>query len=160
MNRLLLGLIIGLLSLGCLANSKMYKWTDEHGRVHYSDKPPPKAEFEARDLPRAPDTDPSQIPSPRPADSEECLAARADLHTLENNSNVAMDLDGSGTPQVLDEATRMQQISRARAFAEATCAPRAPTRAPPAAPPAAPPVAEPAEPPAETDEDDEPVDQV
>lgn len=120
------------------AASELYKWTDEKGRVHYSDKPPPEGvKAESRDLPEEADSDPAKSPKPVPPPSAQCLQARQSLATLEQNTNVAADLDGDGTPEPLDEAARQAQIVAARKAAQQLCAPPKPTPSPEAGSPPA-----------------------
>lgn len=133
---------IVLICLACLclpaAAAEMYKWTDEKGRVHYSDKPPPEGtKAEERDLPETADSAPTQLPERAPPPSAECLAARQSLSQLQQNSNVAMDLDGDGKPETLDEAARQAQIASIQGQLEGLCAPPKPKPSPEAgAPPA------------------------
>lgn len=120
------------------AASELYKWTDEKGRVHYSDKRPPEGvKAESRDLPEEADTDPSTSPKPPAPPSAQCLQARQSLATLEQNTNVAADLDGDGTAEPLDEAARQAQIVAARKAAQQLCAPPKPTPSPEAGSPPA-----------------------
>ena len=125
------------------AASELYKWTDEKGRVHYSDKPPPEGvKAESRDLPQEANSDPSASPKPVPPPSAQCLQARQSLATLEQNTNVAADLDGDGTPEPLDETARQAQIVAARKAAQQLCAPPKPARSPETGSPPARPAAE------------------
>jgi hypothetical protein len=126
-----------------LAAGEMYKWTDEKGRVHYSDKPPPEGvKAESRELPKAADSTPPPTSEALAPPSAACLQAQNSLNTLMQNSNVAMDLNGDGDAEKLDEATRQAQIASMRRSMEQLCAPsrRRPPPAEGGAPPRQPPV--------------------
>lgn len=119
--------------------AELYKWTDEKGRVHYSDKPPPEGvKAESRTLPEEADSDPAASPrpaGPTPPPSPQCVQARESLAILEQNSKVEADVDGDGTPEPLDEATRQAQIVATRKAAERLCAPPKPPLSPEAGSP-------------------------
>ena len=49
-----------LLAFSALADSEIYKWTDEEGNVHYSDCPPPPS-CDAETIQAQPEPDPSEV---------------------------------------------------------------------------------------------------
>ena len=57
-----LSLVLGLVLLApsALADSEIYKWTDEEGNVHYSDCPPPPS-CDAETIQAEPEPDPSEV---------------------------------------------------------------------------------------------------
>ncbi|MCK7593912.1 DUF4124 domain-containing protein [Pseudomarimonas salicorniae] len=127
--------------LSCLlalpaAAGEIYKWTDEKGRTHYSDRPPPaQVESERRAIPAEPapavdgdaaasgeaaaqDSPPAVASNP---DAEACNQARLTLRRLERDVAVRMDLDGDGVEESLDAEARLQQIQLTRDLLEARC---------------------------------------
>lgn len=132
-------LLLCLASL-CLpaAAAELYKWTDEKGRVQYSDRPPPQGvQAERWDLPQEADS-PARQESPAPPPSPQCEQARHSLAQLVQNTHVAMDLDGDGKAETLDETTRQAQIVAMQGRVDQLCAPPKPRRPSPeaGAPPA------------------------
>lgn len=117
--------VLCVLLAGVASASEIYKWTDKSGRTHYSDRPPP-AEYaaERRDLPH--EADPEAPDAAAEAAAKSCTDAKDRLRTLRENTNVAMDLDGDGTPETLDAAAREEQILAAMRSVERLCAPPAP----------------------------------
>lgn len=53
-------LLLALCALPLLAGAQVYRWVDEQGKVHYTDKPPPEARARATDIESRP-TDPEQV---------------------------------------------------------------------------------------------------
>lgn len=124
MRRLLPTLL--LLLAGHLAAGELYKWTDEKGRTHYSDRPPAEdIQAERRELPPAASVTPVDTAPPSEAE-QRCEQARKSLQTLRDNPRVAMDLDGDGTPEELNAAAREAQIGIAERNLQRLCAAPAP----------------------------------
>ena len=115
------------LSSLALSAAEIYKWTDEKGRTHYSDRPPPAdVKTERRELSAEPQRSEPET-SAEDANAAEaarrCEAARTSLQQLRANTNVAMDLDGDGTPETLDAVQREEQILTLQRRVEQLCAP-------------------------------------
>jgi hypothetical protein len=132
----LLLLLMGLL-LGAAQAAEIYKWTDDKGRTHYSDRPPPSSDVKTvrRDMPPegAELSDPAaaEAGASEAADAPNAVAeavqptpcdeARAALRRLEQEVSVRMDLDGDGVAEVLDANARLQQIQIARDTLQQRC---------------------------------------
>jgi hypothetical protein len=123
-------LLIPLCTVLCFAAhaAEIYKWTDAKGRTHYSDRPPPaQVESERRSIagePERPAETPAEVANKEAA--ARCEAARRSLQQLRENTNVAMDLDGDGTPETLDATAREEQILAMQRNVEQLCAPPKP----------------------------------
>ena len=133
MHRLLIA--VALLLLTPLASAQVYKWTDAHGTVHYSEAPPtqgtkyskvtttgtveplskPVARANAEDS-SASRTEPKTAPKPvadTPANRKSlCDSLQSNLATLQGTAPVVMEKDGK--PNALDAAQRKQQIDTAQ----------------------------------------------
>ena len=116
--------LIATVLAGAASAAEIYKWTDEKGRTHYSDRPPPaNIEVERRDLPQEANSAPEVAQAPTQPDAAQlCAQARLNLRSLQENTNVAMDLDGDGTPETLDEDARQAQVRIAARTVEQRCA--------------------------------------
>ena len=134
MHRLLIA--VTLLLLAPLATAQVYKWTDTHGTVHYSEAPPAQGtkyskvttsgsvEPLAKPVARAVTEDSSAVrtassPAPKPlADTPAnrkslCDSLQSNLATLAGSGPVVMEKDGK--PNALDAAQRKQQVDTAQA---------------------------------------------
>ncbi|MEI7036077.1 DUF4124 domain-containing protein [Fulvimonas yonginensis] len=129
MRRLSLALLSLLLASPVVA--QVYKWTDTHGTVHYSESPPPQGTPYKRitmagtEQPggTAADAQPSPAPQAKPAAGEGtmpntpenlakfCSAQKANLDLLKGKEGVVLEQDGKSVP--LDETQRNQQIALA-----------------------------------------------
>ena len=49
-------LLLGYLDAGSALSQEVYRWTDDRGRIHYSDQAPEEAPVERIDMPRPPST--------------------------------------------------------------------------------------------------------
>lgn len=133
MHRLLIA--VALLLLAPLATAQVYKWTDAHGTVHYSEAPPVQGTkyskvtttgtVEPLSKPASPaNTEDSSSGSKEPAaapktvaDTPEnrkalCDSLKSNLATLQSSSPVVMQQDGK--TNALDAAQRKQQIDTAQ----------------------------------------------
>ncbi len=118
--------LFALFTLACCSAqaAEMYKWTDDKGRVHYSDKPPAKGvESEKREFAEQPDAA-TPAPAAKKEESLECQLSRKNLKTLQDNPKVQMDLDGDGTAETIEGDAHAAQVTRAeRQIAVACSAP-------------------------------------
>jgi Domain of unknown function (DUF4124) len=125
-----LPLVLALLLLAPMASAQVYKWTDAHGTVHYSETPPPQGTPFKRITP----TGGEQTPPPPPAQREDttetrepgaapmadtpenraklCESLKANLDLLKGKGAVVMEKDGK--PVALDDTQRTQQIDDAQ----------------------------------------------
>lgn len=100
---------------------ELYKWTDDQGQVHYTDRPPENTEFEKREVRSEPDSPPQEAVAEAAKETPECERARQNLKTLTESTQVSMDLDGDGTPEALDEAARTAQRERMQTLIGQLC---------------------------------------
>ncbi|MCW8918627.1 MAG: DUF4124 domain-containing protein [Gammaproteobacteria bacterium] len=132
-NHLVLGLTLllaTLFSANTLAANKLYKWTDEAGNVHYSEKPPsdrttdvvisdtqPKAETVS------PDTTPLEIPQATDQEAARQLAERCQslYHELERYQTRAPIADGEGNVMVISEEMREAKLISIKAELDQFC---------------------------------------
>lgn len=129
-----------LLSLALPASAQeLYRWKDDKGVVHYSDKKPEgvtaeKREYKAQDLPSSRLPGSQNVPAegsegqsdaaaPDPAEAAAaCARAEENLRVLRVSPQVSMDLDGDGEPELIDEDTRQAMIARYEASRDRLCA--------------------------------------
>ncbi len=120
--------------------TELYRWTDEKGVVHYSDKKPEGIAAERRKIEEpsrsgaesaegaestesgeaedATEEDDGIGPDPN---SPECLTARSNLEALQAEADVAMDVDGDGEAEVLDAEARQRAIEQHQALVRQNC---------------------------------------
>ena len=133
MHRLLIA--VTLMLLAPLATAQVYKWTDAHGTVHYSEAPPAQGtkynkvtttgtvEPLSKPVARAHTEDSSaSLTAPKPAPKTVadtpanrkslCDSLQSNLATLQSSSPVVMEKDGK--PSALDAAQRKQQVDTAQ----------------------------------------------
>ena len=131
MCRLPLALVLLLLAPAVAA--QVYKWTDSHGTVHYSETPPPQgtkfkrisssgveqpvaAPAPAKKEAEAPQTaEPSTTTLPDTPENRArlCSSLKANLDVLKGKGPVVMEQQGKSV--ALDEAQRNDQITQAQA---------------------------------------------
>lgn len=128
MRRLPFALVLLLLAPTVVA--QVYKWTDAHGTVHYSETPPPQGTAFKRitptgiEQPAAAAATPSQAPpAAKPVAStgelpntpenraKVCSSLQANLDLLKGKDGVVLEQEGKSTP--LDDTQRSQQIALA-----------------------------------------------
>lgn len=99
--------------------TKMYKWTDENGTVHYSAKPEEQAAAEEVPILRGPkDVPPVVEPeAPDPAMMVRCEQLRSNLKALESDrTDLEIEENGKLRPLTADE--REPQLASTRAALE------------------------------------------
>ena|SRR5690348_1353409 len=130
MRRLPLALVLLLLAPAVAA--QVYKWTDSHGTVHYSETPPPQGtqykridtngmEQPASPAPAkaaapaattaTPAADAGQMPNTPENRAKLCSSLKANLDLLKGKEGVMLEEGGKSVP--LDETQRSQQIALA-----------------------------------------------
>jgi hypothetical protein len=130
-------IVLALLSLAPLASAQVYKWTDAHGTIHYSEAPPAegtsfkkvKANGSAEPLaPPAAPTPADDAPAPSSglpvADTPEnrnklCTSLKANLATLQRHGPVVMQQGNKAV--ALDEAQRKQQTDTTQGQIQQYC---------------------------------------
>jgi hypothetical protein len=138
MRRLPLALVLLLLAPAVAA--QVYKWTDAHGTVHYSETPPPQGTAFKRittsgiEQPApAPSATPSS-PAAKPASAgtgelpntpenraKVCSSLKANLELLKGKEGVVLEQEGKTVP--LDDTQRSQQIALAEKQYQQFCSP-------------------------------------
>jgi len=136
----LAALLLALFAAPVLAK-ELYRWVDEKGVVHYSDKRPEGQAFERRQMANDPATasteaanpdDPeateateaaakAEPPKPKGPPSADCLQARSNLAVLNSATEVSMDINGDGVPETLDAAGRQREIARHQELVKSLC---------------------------------------
>jgi hypothetical protein len=134
-------LAVALLLIAPMAIAQVYKWTDAHGTVHYSETPPPQGQHykqivttgSAKPLaqPSSSIPEPGSENPPEPgatsepvADTPEnraklCTSLKANLETLKGSGPVV--IEEGGQQKVLDDAQRKQQIATANSQYQQYC---------------------------------------
>lgn len=123
-NRLLLILFGLVLGLG-VAQAAVYRWVDEQGQVHYSDKPrgqnasrhnfAPGSVGATADRRRAAEAEAAEV-----AAAERCQSARDQLQQFESAASL-VERSATGEERELTPEEREQHISRARARVADAC---------------------------------------
>lgn len=127
-----LPLVLALLLLAPVASAQgVYKWTDAHGTVHYSETPPPQGTPFKRLNPTGGEQTPPPSPSTQPQDTGKtqepsaapmadtpenrtklCNSLKANLELLKGKGAVVMEKDGK--PVALNDTQRTQQMADAQ----------------------------------------------
>lgn len=112
--------------------TKVYKWTDKDGRVHYSSTPPPEGEAKEMNVRSAPATPvaakPEEEAKPDPeAERKEgfkrnCEAARANLAQFQQQGQL-MTKNPDGTMTPVSDADKQAGISQAQKDIAYYCTP-------------------------------------
>jgi hypothetical protein len=139
MRRLTIAVV--LLLIAPLACAQVFKWTDAHGTVHYSQTPPPNgarysrvtvtgtvqpvapghAESGTRPSPHETPAQADQPVADTPANRKKlCTSLKSNLDTLQGDQPVIMQVDGQ--QKVIDAAQRKQQLDNAQAQYRRYCA--------------------------------------
>ncbi|MDH3947503.1 MAG: DUF4124 domain-containing protein [Gammaproteobacteria bacterium] len=98
-NGYLLGLVVCFF-LTLPVQAEVYKWTDEHGRVHFSDKPPSK------------DTPAYQLRTPASAASTSSQESLTDAERRARQKKLSDSLEADRQEKQKAESTREQQQAR------------------------------------------------
>ena len=123
-------LLSALLGSSAVYAEKLYKWTDEEGNVHYSQKQrgdvgsekviqgtPPEAE----EVPQ--DTTPVEVPLPTDIEASQLLADKCQglLHELELYEDKQPISDSEGNVVVISEEQREAKIFEIKAALDESC---------------------------------------
>jgi DNA polymerase III gamma/tau subunit len=136
-----LSLAVALLLIAPLACAQVFKWTDAHGTVHYSQTPPPSGTKYSRvtvtgtvepvaQSNTAPSAEPASQDTPAPAGqtlpdtpdnrAKLCASLKSNLSALKGNGPVVMQVNGKQA--LIDATQRKQQIDTAQAQYQHYCA--------------------------------------
>jgi hypothetical protein len=121
------------LCLGAVASpaaaGEVYQWKDAKGVTHYSDAPPPKGRYAARDIrQRGIQRDGTAAVAAAPAKAApdpntNCTLARTNLQRLQAGGDIGLDANGDGKPDAsMDAAERARQTRLAEANIRSFCA--------------------------------------
>jgi hypothetical protein len=108
----------------------VYQWKDARGVTHYSDAPPPKGQYQARDIHHRDGAAPAPTAADAPitAASANCTLARTNLERLQAGGDIGLDADGDGQPDAaLSVEERERQTRLAAINIKTFCTPRAAT---------------------------------
>lgn len=120
-------IVLALAALPAPAQQRIYQWKDANGVSHYSQNPPAGHAYQERRLSdHGPAAAPMEAPAAaKPAESAECVQARANLKLLDgNNPDLMMDSDKDGKPdKPMDAGERSNQRELARQWIQRQCTP-------------------------------------
>ena len=127
MRRAPFAMIAGLSLLGlagAVAAGEVYQWKDANGVTHYSQTPPPKGQYQQRQITHQGATAPQQVnaAAAKPvAENPQCATARANVEALKG-SNPVHEADADGKPgRALSDGERSSQLELANAAVKAYC---------------------------------------
>ena len=113
-----------LLACGIASAGDVYQWKDAKGVTHYSDAPPPKGQYEARDIHHRDGEAVAASPSasPTPVTDKNCALAKTNLDRLNTGGDIGLDANGDGKPDApLSDAERAKQTELAQANIRVYC---------------------------------------
>ena len=106
----------------------IYQWKDAQGVTHYSDAPPPKGQYQARDIHHRDGAAPATTAADEPttAASANCTLARTNLERLQAGGDIGLDANGDGQPDAALSAEEHERQTRLAAINIKTfCTPQA-----------------------------------
>ena len=114
---------VALLACGVASAGDVYQWKDAKGVTHYSDAPPPKGQYDARDIHHRDGEAPAATSaSPIPVTDKNCALAKTNLDRLKTGGDIGLDANGDGTPDApLSDAERAKQTELAQANIRVYC---------------------------------------
>ena len=124
---------VALLACGIASAGDVYQWKDAKGVTHYSDAPPPKGQYQARDVSHrdVEETTASVSASPVPVTNQNCALAKTNLDRLKTGGDMGLDANGDGQPDApFSDAERTRQTQMAEAKIKIYGAPTATAAAP------------------------------
>jgi hypothetical protein len=89
---------IALLACGAASAGDVYQWKDAKGVTHYSDAPPPKGQYQARDVRHRDDEAPAASTDAAPVTDKNCALAKTNLDRLKTGGDIGLDANGDGQP--------------------------------------------------------------
>ncbi|MCW5581401.1 MAG: DUF4124 domain-containing protein [Luteimonas sp.] len=109
---------------GTVAASEVYQWKDANGVTHYSQTPPPKGQYQQRQITSHGATSPqqsTQAAATPAAVNPQCATARANVEAL-NGSDPVHEADADGKPgRALGPEERANRLELANAAVKAYC---------------------------------------
>ena len=111
-----------LLACGVVSAGDVYQWKDAKGVTHFSDAPPPKGQYQARDVTHRDDDAPAASSNPVPVTDKNCALAKTNLDRLKTGGDIGLDANGDGKPDApLSDAERSKQSELAEANIRTYC---------------------------------------
>lgn len=92
----------------------VYQWKDAQGVTHYSDAPPPKGQYQSRDIHHRDGAAPATTAAGKPttAASANCTLARTNQERLKAGGDIGLDANGDGQPDAALDAEELARQSR------------------------------------------------
>jgi hypothetical protein len=115
-----------LLACGTASAGDVYQWKDAKGVTHYADAPPPKGQYQSRDVSNRDGQVATTAADAAPVTDKNCALAKTNLDRLKSGGNIGVDADGDGKPDTLmtdDERTRQRALAETQV--NAYCSPAA-----------------------------------
>ena len=114
-----------LLACGTASAGDVYQWKDAKGVTHYADAPPPKGQYQSRDVSNR-DGQVATTADVAPVTDKNCALAKTNLDRLKSGGNIGVDADGDGKPDTLmNDDERTKQRALAETQVNAYCTPAA-----------------------------------
>ena len=113
---------VALLACGVASAGDVYQWKDAKGVTHYSDAPPPKGQYQARDVRHRDDEAAAASTDSAPVTDKNCALAKTNLDRLKTGGDIGLDANGDGKPDApLSDAERTKQTELAEANIRRYC---------------------------------------
>jgi hypothetical protein len=113
---------VALLACGVASAGDVYQWKDAQGVTHYSDAPPPKGQYQARDVRHRDDEAAATSTDSGPVTDKNCALAKTNLDRLKTGGDIGLDANGDGKPDApLSDAERTKQTELAEANIRRYC---------------------------------------
>jgi hypothetical protein len=109
---------------------ELYQWKDAKGVTHYSDAPPPKGQYQARNIQVRDGQKPAVVEDTKvtTAAGANCTLARTNLERLKAGGDIGLDANGDGKPDAtLGAEERERQTRLAETNIKTFCTPGAAT---------------------------------
>jgi len=134
--RILLSMVIFLLSMNLSAEDKItYKWTDDNGEVHYTERPPKTGEYtkirtrvDKSTIVKTPSKPIAETKEEEKKDSygtwrdDNCKIANQNLDILKNAARISVD-DGQGGKQLMSDEQKQEKVSQMEKQRDKYCNP-------------------------------------
>ena len=109
---------------GTVAAGEVYQWKDASGVTHYSQTPPPKGQYQQRQITHHGTAAPQPVnaTTAKPAaENPQCATARANVEALKSG-NPVHEADADGKPgRALSDGERSSRLELANAAVKAYC---------------------------------------
>ena len=118
--------VVALLACGVAGAGDVYQWKDAKGVTHYSDAPPPKGQYQARDVTHRDVEAAAASKDAAPVTDKNCALAKTNLDRLKTGGDMGLDANRDGRPDApFSDAERARQTQMAEAKIKIYCAPTA-----------------------------------